>query len=307
MMDHNLVYLTRFEAYLLTEKRVSANTLHAYKQDCEQLLCFLKGKGILLESATLDDLKSFLHYLHENRIKARTTARKISSIKAFFRFLHAQHGFDYDIAQELFTPKIEQSLPHYLTEKEIKALLKTADEDTSDIGIRNKVMLYLMYASGIRVSELIGLKISDIQYDDCFLKVDGKGNKERMIPLNESLVTLIQEYLLLTYPKLTSIKNASVNSEYLFPVVYNKQIKPMTRQAFWGIIKQLCVTAGIKRPISPHQLRHSLATHLLSNGADLRSLQILLGHENISTVQIYTHIETSALRGTYDKKHPRSQ
>jgi len=306
-MNMNTTYLIRFEAYLLTEKRVSANTLHAYKKDCEQLLEFFKTKQLAIETATLENLKEFLHYLHDNRIKARTSARKISSIKAFFKYLHMQHGFEHDISKDLFTPKIEQILPHYLTEKEIAKVLQAADADISDIGIRNKVMLYLMYASGIRVSELIGIKISDIFFDDCLLKVDGKGSKERMIPLNESLVTLIGDYLLLTYPKLAHVNKVKVNSEYLFPVLYNQQIRPMTRQAFWGIVKQLCVIAGIKRPISPHQLRHSLATHLLSNGADLRSLQILLGHENLVTVQIYTHIETSTLRGTYDKKHPRSQ
>lgn len=303
-MDQNKIYLTRFEAYLLTEKRVAANTLHAYKKDCEQLLTFLHKKSINLEATSTDNLKSFLHFLHDNRIKARTTARKIAAIKAFFRYLHEQHGFDEDVAQQLYIPKIEQTLPHYLTEKEIQTLLKVADADVSDIGIRNKVMLYLMYATGIRVSELIEIRISDIQFDDCFLKVDGKGNKERMIPLTETLIMIIKNYILETYPRLIHTKTTT---EYLFPVCYNKKIKPMTRQAFWGIIKQLCKTAGIKRPISPHQLRHSLATHLLSNGADLRSLQLLLGHENLATVQVYTHIETSALRGMYDKKHPRSR
>lgn len=285
---------TKFEAYLLTEKRVSANTFTAYKRDISQFIYFLGKENIIIEQIKKNDLKKFLCYLYDLKLSARSVARKISSLKIFFTYTHRQFGWK-NIGQELYTPKIEQKLPQYLTENEIKLLLTAAEQDQTAIGIRNKVMLYLLYVSGMRISELVILTTADMHFDTGFISVCGKGGKQRMIPIPQFVLMMIKNYLG-THPI----------TDYLFPVKYGKKIKPISRQAFWVVLKKLCKRSGINKSIFPHQLRHSLATHLLKKGADLRSLQLLLGHENISTVQIYTHVETSHLREIYDKKHPRS-
>lgn len=285
---------TKFEAYLLTEKRVSTNTFTAYKQDITQFVNFLNKEFIVIEQIKKNDLKNFLSYLYNLKLSSRSVARKISSLKIFFFYLHQQFGWK-NLGEELYIPKIEKKLPQYLTESEIQLLLTTAEQDQTAIGRRNSVMLYLLYVSGMRISELIMLKTSALHFDTGLITVCGKGGKQRMVPIPSFVMAMIKTYL-----------NTLPITNYLFPVIYGKKIKPISRQAFWVVLKTLCKKTGIKKAISPHQLRHSLATHLLKKGADLRSLQLLLGHENISTVEIYTHIEVSHLRETYDKKHPRS-
>lgn len=297
--------LTKFEAYLLTERRVAENTFGAYKRDTAQFITFVEKHKIKLERISKKQLQDFLRYLYGLKLSARSVSRKISALKLFFFYLNRQFGWK-NIAEELLFPKIEKKLPQYLSEDEIKQILTSADQDTSEIGIRNKVMLFLMYASGMRVSELTKLKVSDIHFDTGFISVDGKGGKQRMIPVPQRMLSMIKEYLETVYHSLIHSRSTVRESEHLFPVKYGNRIKPISRQSFWGIIKRICKKAGIKRSVFPHQLRHSLATHMLKNGADPRSLQILLGHESISTVQIYTHVETSHLRKIYDKKHPRS-
>ncbi|MGB8367378.1 MAG: tyrosine-type recombinase/integrase [Candidatus Babeliales bacterium] len=285
---------TKFEAYLLTEKRVSANTFTAYKQDITQFVYFLEKNSIRIEQINKNDLKKFLSYLYGLKLSSRSVARKISSLKILFTYLHQQ--FDWkDMGEELYLPKIEKKLPQYLTEEEIKLLLTTADQDQTAIGRRNQVMLYLLYVSGMRISELTLLTTSALHFDTGLITVSGKGGKQRMVPIPSFVMTMIKSYLGLLPA-----------TNYLFPVTYAKKIKPISRQAFWVVLKKMCKKAKINKAISPHQLRHSLATHLLKKGADLRSLQLLLGHENIATVEIYTHVEISHLRATYDKKHPRS-
>jgi len=285
---------TKFEAYLLTEKRVSVNTFNAYKGDITQFVYFLSKNNIAIEQIKKSDLKRFLYYLYDLKLSARSVARKISSLKIFFAYIHQRFGWK-NIAEELHMPKIEKKLPQYLTENEVQLLLTAAEHDQTVIGIRNKVMLYLLYVSGMRISELVKLTIADIHFDTGFIAVCGKGGKQRMIPIPQLVLMMIKNYM-----------GTLKNTDYLFPVKYSKKIKPISRQAFWVILKKLCKRAGIDQSIFPHQLRHSLATHLLKKGADLRSLQLLLGHESIATVQIYTHVEISHLREAYDKKHPRS-
>lgn len=294
---------TKFEAYLLTEKRVATNTLSSYKRDLEQFVAFVHRESLSLNTLSGDDLKKFVHYLFGLKLSARSIARKISTLKAFFSYLYTHFNIK-NSAKELCFPKIEKKLPAYLSEQEVKSILVQAEQDTSLLGKRNTIMLYLLYVSGMRVSELIMLCVPDFHFDTGFVSVTGKGGKQRMIPLPIAIMTLLQSYI-------QSIQNSfketsNKNSLYVFPIVYGKIIKPISRQSCWMILKKLCINAGIKRPVSPHQLRHSFATHMLGNGADLRSLQMLLGHETISTVQIYTHVETSQLRKIYDKKHPRS-
>lgn len=293
--------IEQFFTYLLTEKRVSTNTFSAYRTDILQLANFLESKQVPLQSCTLKDLKEFLHTLKKQNISATSMARKISSLKQFYTFASERWQIE-NYGQQLTFPKVEKKLPHYLSEQEVEQLLQSSHQDTSPIGVRNKVMLYLLYVTGLRITELTQLLTGSILWDSGFLQVEGKGGKQRMVPLPEAMRILLKEYLEKFHPTLSH----SRKTNYLFPILYASTFRPITRQAFWGILKQLCLKAKLPKTISPHQLRHSLATHLLKRGADLRSLQMLLGHENLATVQIYTHIETSHLRKIYDKKHPRS-
>ena len=294
----------QFRVYLLTEKRVSVNTLEAYCADLKQFLDFLANRALGPEDVRPTDLKEFLASLKKEELASRSMARKVSSLKAFFGYIYRYHGLA-NCAESLIFPKLEQRLPKCLSENEIEALLAASCTDQSISGLRNRVMLSLLYVSGMRISELIGLRIADIRQDDGLIAVHGKGGKGRLIPLPRKIITLINEY---SEQMALSIKAKRHAEEvlYLFPVCYGGIVKPMTRQACWAILKKIWAKTGIEKAISPHMLRHSLATHMLKNGADLRSLQMLLGHENLSTVQIYTHLDTSYVRSIYDAKHPRS-
>ena len=294
-------YADQFFTYLLTEKRVSSNTFSAYKTDILQLVDFIVSNSIACDELSIKDLKQFLQHLKKDQLSASTMARKISSLKLFFWFMH-EKGLLPDLGTQLIFPKLEKKLPHYLSEEEVGQLLQAAEADTSAHTQRNKVMLYLLYVTGLRITELTTLTFSAIQWDTGFLHIAGKGGKQRMIPLPLPMKELLQTYV----KKLQEQMTKENKSDYLFPVRYASTIRPITRQAFWNILKQIWKKTGNAKSISPHQLRHSLATHLLKRGADLRSLQLLLGHENLSTVQIYTHVETSHLRTIYNKKHPRS-
>ncbi len=291
---------TKFEAYLLTEKRVSHNTFISYQRDLTQLIRFLIKMNFDLLSITSKELKDFIHHLHNLKLNARSIARKISTLKAFFSYMNLNCDIK-NYAKELHIPKIEKKLPAYLSKEEVQNILMQAEKDTTFLGQRNMIMLYLLYVSGMRVSELISLSISDINFETGFIMILGKGDKQRIVPVPFSIIDLLKNYII-------NLQNdfPERNNTYLFPVLYGKKIKPLSRQSCWMILKRICIDSGIKRPVSPHQLRHSFATHMLEKGVDLRSLQVLLGHENINTVQIYTHVETSHLRKIYDKKHPRS-
>ncbi len=303
---NNRDLITKFESYLLTEKRVSANTFSAYKRDIAQFNTYLIANNILLADITVKDLKNFLRYLKENNIGARSVARKISALKVLFAYLHERYAIE-DKTESLIFPKVKQRLPQFLTEQEVETLLKVADQDTADLGHRNKVMLYLLYVTGMRISELVTLKTGDIRFDTGFISVRGKGDKERMIPVPMPMLDLLRTYLQTVHAAFTSKQNGARATDILFPTLYAGRVRPITRQAFWIILNGLWKQTGIEKVISPHQLRHSLATHMLKNGVDLRSLQLILGHENVVTVQIYTHVEVSHVREVYDKKHPRSQ
>jgi integrase/recombinase XerD len=297
----NEALIEKFYAYLLTEKRVSHNTFVAYKSDIGQFAAFLKEQSFELKTLQSKDIPLFLRKLKQKKCSARTMTRKISSIKAFFNYLHEYEGIE-NSGKSITFPRLEKTLPQYLSEQEVELLLQVATCDGSPQAIRNKVMLYLLYATGIRISELVHIKVNDIHFDTGFLAVSGKGGKARMIPLPAVIITLLKDYLSSTRQHFMR----KDQSEYVFMSYYKSRSRAMTRQAFWVILKNLWKKTNIKQSISPHTLRHSFATHMLKNGAHLRSLQLLLGHENLSTVQIYTHVETSHLRQIYDKKHPRS-
>jgi len=284
---------------------VAVNTLQAYQRDIIQCINFLESRGReSFDAVTAQDIKDFLHHLRLTlKISARTASRKLSSLKSFSKFLqyHYNHtDFTYNVS----FPRLEKTLPTFLTEEQILNLFNIAQTDTSPSGRRNSTMIALMYVCGVRVSELVELTSSNINFSDGLLHVSGKGGKERIVPLPESMVAMLQLYLLEVQPYL--FRNMTITSDILFPILYADKVKPMTRQGFWGILKQVVVKAGLPESISPHVLRHSIATHLLKKGANLRLLQMALGHEQLQTVQVYTHVEVSHLRKLYDTKHPRA-
>jgi len=289
----------------MTEKMVAVNTLQAYQRDIIQCINFLESRGReSFNQVQAQDIKDFLHHLRLTlKVSARTSSRKLSSLKSFSKFI--QHHYDQaDFTFNVSFPKLEQTLPQFLTEEQVIHLFSVAQSDTSVAGQRNNVMIYLMYVCGIRVSELIELTSSDINFTDGLLHVTGKGGKQRIVPLPKTMIESLQNYLLHIQPHL--FKNMVITSDILFPILYADKIKPMTRQGFWGILKHVVVKAGLPESISPHVLRHSIATHLLKKGANLRLLQMALGHEQLQTVQVYTHVEVSHLRKLYDARHPRA-
>jgi integrase/recombinase XerD len=290
-----------FEVYLLTQRRAPSNTAYAYLHDVKQYAAFLEKKKSSLYASDLNDAKAFLHHLKANGMSARSMSRKISSLKVFFNWAQEMHRW-HNYTVDLVFPRLPKKLPTYLTNQEVEELLDVASKDESDLGVRNKTMVYLLYVSGMRISELTSLTCSNIHEND-YITVEGKGNKQRIIPMTTMMFDLLHDYLATAHKKFTQLHG---ETDYLFPTVYGGTIKSISRQACWIILRDLCKKTSIDRPISPHQLRHSLATHLLRNGADLRSLQLLLGHETISTVEIYTHLDTGYIRSIYDKKHPRS-
>jgi integrase/recombinase XerD len=303
--EEDFRYLEQFEMYLLTEKRASQNTFAAYRTDVEQFLVFLKENKQTLKSCGKPQLKKFLRVMKNKGITAKTLSRKISSLKLFFSFLHDRFEFQ-NKASSLIFPKIEKKLPIYLTEQELQQLFDAANKDSSYRGMRNKVMLSLLYASGMRVSELVNMTVVQILFDTGFVIIHGKGGKERMVPLPQNVLELLRFYLENIYQKLIPKDFQTTEKKYLFPVVYKKNLKPISRQLFWSTLKKIISKSGIQKNISPHSMRHSLATHLLKKGANIRLLQVLLGHEQLTTVQIYTHLENSELKDEYDKKHPRA-
>lgn len=304
-------YYSNFQAYLLTEKRVSQNTFLAYKRDIDQFGLFLKQRRVEIIRCKKDHLKAFLKYLKDQGLSAKSLSRKISSIKRLFDFLNSKYEVP-NISSFLTFPKIEKTLPNYLSESELKKLLNAANLDHSIKGQRNKVMLYLLYATGVRVSELVNLTFDQIHFDTGFIQLVGKGNKERSIPLPKNILELLIYYKDQIYPKLipsdihASVHVDSKQKNFVFVTLHKNQIKHMSRQLFWLALKKILVKSNILKNISPHSLRHSLATHLFEKGADIRSLQLILGHENLSTVQIYTHLENKQVRKVYDEKHPRA-
>ena len=307
MKRSNDQYMASFETFLVSEKRISRNTFLAYQKDIVQILEFLDTQKIDLKNCSSKHLKQFLKVLKKQGLSSKTLSRKVSSMKIFFGFLADNHGFE-NHAQSLIFPKTDKSLPTYLTEDEVCRLLEATEQDTTYRGFRNKVMLYLLYSTGMRVTELVEMTIDRVHFDSGFVSVVGKGNKERMVPVPRKILDMISQYLDVIYEKLLPVKTLPQGHvNYLFPSCYQCKIKPLSRQLLWSIVKKTLYHSGITKNISPHSLRHSLATHLLKNGANIRSLQLLLGHEQLTTVQIYTHLENKQLREIYDAKHPRAK
>jgi integrase/recombinase XerD len=286
----------RFFNYLRVEKGLSPNTLIAYKNDIEKLNDFAKTIGKELVSLEREDLVKFTQYLHKRGLEPKSIARVLVTVRNLFKFLLLDGFLKRDPSSNLETPKSWQSLPKILSAEEVERLLASPDL-TSNAGLRDKAMLEILYATGLRVSELVTLKVSDVNLDLGYLITMGKGSKERTIPIGKSAISWTRKYLA-ARPRLL----AGAASSFLF---ISDKGSPITRQSFWKLIMSYGEKSKIGR-INPHLLRHSFATHLLENGADLRSVQMMLGHSDISTTQIYTHVTNERLREIYKKFHPRA-
>lgn len=285
--------IEEFLRYLLIDKGYSNNTIESYKRDLEKFLIFNKDKDI--NSIKNNDLKEYIKYLNEENLNEKSIARNISSIKSFYKFLVIQKYVINNPSDSIFQPKLKKSLPNILTEEEVLKLLNI--KLTDNFSYRNKAMLELMYATGLRVSELVNLKLQDIDLNQDIIRTFGKGSKERVIPIGDYAKEYLEKYI---YEYRGSMLKKEA-SEYLF---LNNHGKKMTRQGFFKIIKKIAQEKGINKELSPHTLRHSFASHLLKYGADLRTIQELLGHSDISTTQIYTHITNEELKKNYKDYHP---
>ncbi|MBP6892364.1 tyrosine-type recombinase/integrase [Candidatus Babeliales bacterium] len=297
----------KFQDYLVSEKCVASNTLEAYNRDITQFLDFLKKNHNIdqLAQVSSNHVKDFLkHMRQEMELGPKSASRKLSALKTLANYLSRYHDF-VPFTNGVMFPQLPKQLPRHLTQEQMQSLFEAADLDISLPGQRNKVMLSLLYVCGMRVSELVELKTTNLNFEEKCLQVCGKGGKERIIPLPPELITLLQVYLIKIHSHLIGPVGKR-QTEFLFPVLYAGKVDHITRQAFWRIVKDIAKKSGLMHRISPHVLRHSLATHLLKRGANLRHLQTLLGHEKINTVQIYTHLELSHLRELYDKYHLRA-
>ncbi|MGB9813845.1 MAG: site-specific tyrosine recombinase XerD [Thermovenabulum sp.] len=291
--------LENFLEFLVVERGLSNNTVLSYKNDINQFINYIKNIGIKsFKEVNRANVISYLLFLQRNKRASSSILRSLAAIKSFYHFLLREKVIEEDPTYNLETPKLEKKLPRVLTVEEVEKLLSQPnDEDLW--GFRDRTMLELLYATGIRVSELVSLKVENVNLEMGYLKCMGKGSKERIIPIGSVAINYLNHYIKEVREKL--LKNKK--SDYLF---FNHQGKSLTRQGFWKIIKKYAKKANIKKEITPHTLRHSFATHLLENGADLRSVQEMLGHSDISTTQIYTHLTKTKIREVYDKTHPRA-
>lgn len=284
--------------YLVFEKGLSEKTIESYSSDLVRHLEFLKQTGIKkISDADTPLILKHLIALRNAGLGSKSCARHLITLRGFYKFLVQEKIIDYDPVRLIDLPKSGLKLPDVLSVAEVELLLKAPDTDKS-LGKRNAAMLELIYAAGLRVSELVTLKLLDVNLEACFVRVLGKGSKERVVPIGICAKEKIDDYITVARP--LQLKNQT--SPYLFIA---RAGKPMTRQGFWKLLKQYARQAGIQKKITPHSLRHSFASHLLEGGADLRSVQIMLGHVDISTTQIYTHIAREHLRQLHEKYHPR--
>ncbi|GLR18783.1 site-specific tyrosine recombinase XerD [Portibacter lacus] len=292
-----------FKSYLLLERSLSKNTIDAYEQDIIKLQTFFSteynAKGPL--SLTYPDLSDFIIYLNELGLGARTQARIISGVKAFFRFLLLEDLILDDPSELIDGPRLSRKIPEVLSYEEITKIIETIDL-SEDHGHRNRAMLETLYASGLRASELINLRISNFYPDIGFIRVVGKGNKERLVPIGETAIDQILIYMEHYRSKLKTIQKGFEDHIFL-----NRRGKMLTRVMLFTIIKNAKEKAGIDKKVSPHTFRHSFATHLVDGGADLKAVQDMLGHESITTTEIYTHLDNQYLRDVMMTHHPRNK
>ncbi len=294
-------YLDSYKSYLQLEKSLSINTVDAYLKDIKKFTDYLKDNGFSKKpgDVTQEKIREFIDYINELGMSASSQARALSGIKSFFKYLLIQDEIERDPSSMIETPKIGRKLPVVLTPDEVDALVLAVDLK-SETGYRNRAILEVLYGCGIRVTELVNLKLTDVHFDEGFIKVQGKGNKERLIPLGQKAKDTINAYLE-NYRVTLKIDKKSENVLFL-----NRRGKQMTRVMIFTIIKDLAVKIDLQKNISPHTFRHSFATHLMEGGADLRAIQDMLGHESITTTEVYTHLDKEFLKDTIMRFHPRS-
>lgn len=298
-MDKNTL-INEFITHLAVEKNRSENTLQAYHRDG---LRFLDAVGFTgpetLSALAPTDITSYMKKLRDSGLSAASTARALAAIKGLFRFLVSEGVISENPAEVIGSPKLGRSIPGALSLEEVERLL-AAPNPNDPAGLRDIAMLETIYATGLRVSELVSLRLKNVNMEMGYVGVMGKGSKERAVPLGEEAMERLKTYIAKARPALLKGRLTDV-------LFVTRLGGGMTRQGFWKIIKKYSITAGITKKISPHSLRHSFATHLLERGADLRSVQMMLGHSDISTTQIYTHVAAARMREIYDKAHPRAR
>jgi len=288
--------LDQFMGHLKVERGLARNTIEAYSRDLIGFVEFLKQRHLSPTNVKQEDLVSFIAE-KRTHLSARSLARCLVSLRMFYRFLVSEGKISINPARLLGIPKLYQHLPHVLTRDEVEVLLAQPDQNTT-MGKRDTAMLEVLYATGLRASELIGLRMANINMQAAYLRTIGKGSKERIVPMGSKAIDALKRYI--TESRGSLLKKGA--SPYLF---LNSRGGRLTRQGLWKILKGYAVKAGITKRITPHTLRHSFATHLLEGGADLRSVQVMLGHADISTTQIYTHVAMERLKEVHEKYHPR--
>ncbi|MGM0607869.1 MAG: site-specific tyrosine recombinase XerD [Candidatus Muiribacteriota bacterium] len=287
--------IDEFISFIRFEKNLSKNTIESYSADLSKFSLFCKKR---INNINSEDIYAYINFLKKHGLKNSSIARNVVSIRNFFKFLLAENYIERNITEYFDVPGIEKYLPQYLTLEEIDKLINTPDVTTL-LGFRDKTMLELLYATGLRVSELVNIKLNDLNLQNMFLISMGKGKKERIVPFGETALKYLKEYLEGVRPLLMKKQNH-------WSVFINKNGGQISRIGFFKNLKKYAKISGIKKNISPHTLRHTFATHLLDNEADLRIVQELLGHSNISTTQIYTNVSRKKLKKTYDRYHPRA-
>jgi integrase/recombinase XerD len=293
--------ISAFLMHVKVEKGLSANTVAAYRRDLVKFEQFAKKRKLTLQAVTRDDLVDFLAGLYREKLESRTVARHLVTLRNFFRFAQIQETISEDPSINLESPKIRRSLPGYLRLEEVERLLSQPDPKTT-LGMRDRAMLELLYSTGLRVSELVSLRVSDLDSKLGCVRCIGKGDKERIVPVGRTALGMVEKYLRDARPQLVR-QGKAVNSTTLF---VNRRGGSLSRVGVWKTLSAYGRRAGLRVALTPHMLRHSFATHLLERGADLRSVQLMLGHADISTTQIYTHVVEERLKQVYKAHHPRA-
>jgi integrase/recombinase XerD len=297
---NNAELLDAFCDSLWLEDGLSRNTLDSYRRDLRKFsdwLAAAQQKSSILQTTHADIQFYLAHLVTTQKSKASSTGRNISSLKRLFRYLLRQAKISVDPTLQIDTPKLPRNLPKTLTEADVELLLNAPDIATP-LGLRDRAMFEVLYATGLRVSELITLRMTQVSMDMGLVRVMGKGNKERLVPLGEESLDWLQRYL-------ATVRSGILDGKISDAVFVTARAKNMTRQMFWHLVKKYAHQGGLNKPISPHTLRHAFATHLLNHGADLRVVQLLLGHADISTTQIYTHVARERLKQLHQQHHPR--
>jgi integrase/recombinase XerD len=292
------VPVSQFLEYIRVEKGLAANTVLSYKRDLLGFAEYVGKTGNDLDSITREDIRDYLAHLYARGLIARSVARHLASLRTFFDFLTESRGLKADPTAQVEAPHVGHSLPRYLTPQEVDQLLQQPEPGTPE-GLRDKAMLEVLYATGLRVSELVNLEWRDFEVNLGIVRCRGKGNKERLVPVGKSALRALKAYVEDGRPALAKHPDTT----HLF---LNRRGKRLTRVGFWKILARYGRAAGIATHITPHLVRHSFATHLLERGADLRSIQLMLGHSDISTTQVYTHVLKERLKQVYHAHHPRA-